>query len=89
MERSQGGGGLGEFGSSGIRVDKIRSDATLSAQLRGEDGGEVMRMELGFGLGCGDICELAYCILSVLVCMLTSMVHGASCVIGHIFGTLT
>ena len=40
----------------------IGSDATSSAQLRGRDGGEVMRMGSGVGPGCGDICELASCV---------------------------
>ncbi len=34
--------------------------ATSSAQLRGGDGGEVIRTGLGIGPGCGDVCELVY-----------------------------
>ena len=88
-ERLRGGGELGKFGSIGIGGDKIGSDAASSAQLRGGDGGEVLRMGSGFGLGCGDICELAYCVPRVLVCMLTLTVHGAGCIIGCIFGAST
>ena len=52
-DKSRGAEQLDKIGS-----DKIGSDAASSAQFRGGDGGEVIRVGLGVGSGCGDICEL-------------------------------
>ena len=53
--------------------------ATSSAQLRGGDAGEVIRMGSGIGLGGGDVCELAYCFPRGVVWTAESAVlHGTS-----------
>jgi hypothetical protein len=93
MDKSQGGGELCKFKSNGIGGDKIGSDVTLSAQLRGGDGGEVIpsliRTGLRVGPGCSEVCELASWVLGELVCMIILVVRGASGVVGHIFGAST
>jgi len=95
-ERSRGGGELDKFGSIGIGGDeigsvKIGSEVASSAQLT-DDGGavEVIRVGLGVGPGCGDICELASCVPGEMVCMMALTVHGVnSVVVGISFGVST
>ncbi len=64
--------------------------ATSSAQLRGGDGGEVIRMGLGIGPEVGDVCELVSCVPRGVVWMMVSTVWGIGCVgVGVGFGMST
>jgi len=70
---------------------KDGSDAvTSSAQLRGGDGGVVIRMASGIGPEVGDVCELVSCIPRGVVWMMVSTVWGIGCVgVGVGFGMST
>ena len=87
-ERSRGGG-LGKTRGVEIGGDRIGSDVTSSAQLRGGDGGEVIQMGLGVETGCGDVCELASCVPRGVVWTAELAVLGVLCSVGRGFSTST
>ena len=68
----------------------IGSDVTSSAQLRGGDGGMVVRMGLGVGSGCGVICELVSRVPRGVVWTAELAMLGVLCGdVGGVFGVST